>query len=103
MIIKKQLSRVVSVLLAIVLLTGSLALLTSAAITEGAFNAKAVTADATFDWSSLGTNLFPDPTVNEFVDDGTGGKVYDKYFSVDIGDNGATNDSSGTVFTSSVK
>ena len=89
----KQLGRILSVLLALLVLTGSLGLLSNAAITEGVFNAKAVTADGDFDWTTLGTNLFPDPTVNEFVDDGAGGKVYDKYFSVDIGDDGATNGS----------
>ena len=54
------------------------------------FTGTKLTVASDFDLDSLGTNLFPDPTVNEFVDDGNGGKVYDRYHSIDIGDDGAT-------------
>ena len=43
------------------------------------------------DFSAFGENLVPDPTVNEFVSDGNGGKVYDSYYKDDKKANGTDN------------
>lgn len=43
------------------------------------------------DFSAFGENLVPDPTVNEFVSDGNGGKVYDSYYVNDDKNSGTDN------------
>ena len=88
MIIKKQLGRILSVVLALTVLMGSLALLTNAEnatpisddvyLTSDDRSATEVTIADNYDFTSLGTNLAYDSTVSKFNDDGTGAKVYDE-------------------------
>ena len=82
MIFRKQLGRVLSVVLALTVLIGSLGLLTNAAddvyLTSDDRSATEVTVADDYDFVSLGTNLAYDSTVSKFNDDGTGTMVYDE-------------------------
>ena len=77
MILKKQLGRIMSVVLALTVLIGSLGLLTNAEITTSTTSQVTVlTPPDSIDVSSLGTNIVTDPTVAEWD-----GDTYGTYYS----------------------
>ena len=77
MIVKKQIGRIMSVVLALTVLIGSLGLLTNAEITTSTTSQVTVlTPPDSIDVSSLGTNIVTDPTVAEWD-----GDTYKTYYS----------------------
>ena len=77
MILKKQLGRILSVVLALTVLIGSLGLLTNAEITTSTTSqVNVLTPPDSIDVSSLGTNIVTDPTVAEWD-----GDTYGTYYS----------------------